>query len=275
MSNVVAYPGKSPAARMPVVFFGHGSPVIALEDNATTESWADIGRQCPKPSAILCISAQWRTRGTAATAMAWPRTIHDVSGFPDALYRLRYPAPGDPALARRVQALLSPIPLKLDQSWGLDHGSWSVLMKAFPAADIPVVQLSMDIEKQAADHYRIGQMLRPLRDEGVLIVGTGNVVHNPGLSDWNSAAPPYEWAVRFNAFVRRSIARNDRDGLINYAVAGQDARLAVPRPSHYWPLLYAMGARDENDLVSFGPDHIEYRSRSMMTVVLGARADAA
>ncbi len=271
MAKVVPFP---PRSRMPTVFFGHGSPIIALETNATTETWSDIAATIPRPKAILCISAHWLTRGTAVTAMRRPRTIHDCDGFPDALYDVRYPAPGDPALARRVKTLLSPLPVRLDSDWGLDHGAWSVLMKAYPAADVPVVQLSMDIEKSAAEHYRIGRMLQPLRDEGVLIVGTGNVVHNPGLSDWNSVAPPYEWALRFNDFVRRAIARNEHEKLIDYA-ALRDAQLAVPNPSHFWPLLYAMGARCDSDRASFGPSHIEYRTLSMMTVVLESAAHAA
>jgi 4,5-DOPA dioxygenase extradiol len=275
MARVIPFAQKSHGPRMPAVFFGHGSPTIALENNATTETWSDIVESFPKPRAILCVSAHWLTRGTAVTAMRRPRTIHDVGGFPDALYDVRYPAPGNPALAQRVQALLSPLAVRLDEEWGLDHGVWSVLMKAYPAADIPVVQLSLDIGKSPAEHFRAGQMLRPLRDEGVLIVGTGNVVHNPGLSDWNSVAPPYEWAVRFNEFVRRSILRNEQEKLIDYAALGRDARLAVPNPNHFWPLLYAMGARCDSDRASFGPNHIEYRSLSMMTVVLESAAHAA
>jgi 4,5-DOPA dioxygenase extradiol len=274
MATIIPY-GRKSGRRMPVVFFGQGSPVLALEDNATTETWADIAQHLPRPKAILCISDHWLTQGTAVTAKARPRTIHDRAGFPQPLYDLCYPAPGDPALARRVRALLSPADVRLDSNWGFDHGSWPVLMKAFPAADIPVVQLSLDMTRSPAEHYRIGQLLRPLRDEGVLIVGTGNVVHNRALSDWNSAARPYEWAVRFNEYVRRSIARNDQEKLINYAAAGQDAQLAVPSPEHYWPLLYVMGARADDDRATFGTNHIEYRSLSMMTVVLETRADAA
>lgn len=262
--------------RMPVVFFGHGSPTIALETNATTETWAGIANNIPRPKTILCVSAHWCTRGSAVTAMPQPATLHDYGGYPEAMFEMRYPAPGDPRLAARVRELLSPATdVRLDENWGLDHGAWSVLMKAYPDADIPVVQLSLDVAKTPAQHYQIGQLLRPLRDEGVLIVGTGNVVHNLKLLDWNSAAPPYEWATRFNEFIRQSIARNEQDKLINYTAAGQDAQLAVPSPDHYWPLLYVMGARGDDDKVTFGLNHIEYRSLSMMTVVLNNQADAA
>jgi len=261
---------------MPVIFFGHGNPIIALENNATTETWASIADHFPKPRAILCVSAHWCTRGTAVTAMAKPKTIHDFGGYPQAMFDVDYPAPGDPGLAARVRELLLPVTnVRLDENWGLDHGAWSVLIKAYPAADIPIVQLSLDVAKTPAQHYEIGQRLRPLRDEGVLIIGTGNVVHNRKMLDWNSAAQPYTWATRFHEFVRQSIVRNDRHGLINYKDAGPDAELAVPSPDHYWPLLYAMGARDDMDEASFSPNHIEYRSLSMMTVVLNNRASAA
>jgi len=275
-AQVTALARKRRPRRMPVAFFGHASPTIALENNATTEAWAEIACSIPRPRAILCVSARWCTRGTAVTAMRQPNTLHDYGGYIDAMFEMRYPAPGDPGLARRVQELLAPeVPVRLDENWGLDHGAWSVLMKAYPKADIPVVELSLDVAQTPAGHYRIGQMLQPLRDEGVLIVGTGNVVRNNKLVHWNSAAPPYDWAMRFNDFVRESIARNERDKLINYALAGQDARLAVPSPDHYWPLLYVMGARSNDDQVSFGLNHIEHRSISMMTVVLNNQADAA
>jgi 4,5-DOPA dioxygenase extradiol len=260
--------GIHDSRRMPAIFFGHGSPLIALEDNATTETWAAIAAHLPKPRAILCISAHWCTRGSAVTAMAKPKTLHDFGGFPQALYDLDYPAPGDPGLAARVRELLAPVSdVRLDENWGLDHGAWSVLMKAYPQADIPIVQFSLDVAKTPAQHYEIGRRLRPLRDEGVLIVGTGNVVHNLKLLDWNSAAPPFAWATRFQDFVRDSIAGNAGDKLINYRDACPDAPLAVPSPDHYWPLLYVMGARSEEDAVSFSPCHIEHRSLSMMTVV--------
>lgn len=258
--------------RMPVIFFGHGSPINALEDNAVTETWAGIARRISRPSAILCISAHWCTMGTAVTAMDKPKTIHDFGGYPQPLFDLQYPAPGDPALAARARALLTPVSdVRLDENWGLDHGAWTVLMKAYPAADIPIVQLSLDVAKTPAQHYEVGRRLKPLRDEGVLILATGNVVHNLKLWNWNSAAPPYSWATRFQDFVRDSIADNDMDRLINYNDASPDAPLAVPSPDHYWPLLYAMGARDDGDSATFSPSHIEHSSLSMMSVIFDDR----
>jgi len=261
-------------ARLPVVFFGHGSPMIALDTNDTTRSWAAtaarIERGFGRPRAILCISAHWITHGTAVTAMAAPRTIHDFGAFPQALFDVQYPAPGDPVPAARVRDLLAPRPVALDGSqWGLDHGTWSVLCKAYPDADIPVVQLSMDGDQGPEFHYAIGQRLRPLRDEGVLIVGTGNIVHNlPRMNFQNREMKPYDWAARFNDHVRDAILTNRPEQAIGFASLGRDAQESVPTPEHYWPLLYVLGARDEGDVPRFGPDHIEHGSLSMTSVML-------
>ena len=261
-------------ARMPVVFFGHGSPMIALESNDTTRRWAAIARASDKGfgphRAILCISAPWLTRGIAVTAMPAPRTIHDFGAFPQALFDVQYPAPGDPALARRVRELLAPLPVTLDEAqWGLDHGAWSVLMKAYPDADVPVVQLGMDAERPPSWHHAIGQRLRPLRDEGVLIVGTGNVVHNLSRMDWQRRdAPAFDWARRFHDHVHDAILHDRPQAAIEFAALGEDARAAVPTPEHYWPLLYVLGARAAGDVPRFGPDHLEHGSLSMLSVVL-------
>lgn len=258
-------------SRMPVVFFGHGSPMIALETNATTRTWAAIADAIGTPRAILCVSAHWFTRGTGVTAMPQPRTIHDFGAFPQALFDVQYPAPGSPELAARVRDLLSPDPVHLDQSqWGLDHGTWSVLVKAFPKADVPVVQLSMDGTKPPAWHFAMGERLRPLRDEGVLIIGTGNIVHNLPRMDWSDKmCPPFPWAKRFNDHIRAAIAEDRGEDVVNYASQGQDAALSVPTPDHYWPLLYIMGARHRGEPVWFGPDHIEHGSLSMLSAVIG------
>ena len=177
--------------RLPIVFYGHGSPMIALEKSDTTAAWRAIAQTIGTPKAILCISAHWLTRGTAVTGMPQPRTIHDFGAFPQALFDMRYPAPGSPALAQRVVDLLAPLPVRLDEEWGLDHGTWTVPHHAYPDADIPVVQLSMDVDAKPAQHWEIGKMLRPLRDEGVLIMATGNIVHNLPAMDWeNPDAPP-------------------------------------------------------------------------------------
>lgn len=194
--------------RMPALFLGHGSPMNVLEDNLYTQTWQQLGQTLPRPQAILAISAHWYTRGTAVTAMDKPRTIHDFGGFPQALFDINYPAPGSPALAKRVQQLLAPLAVQADDSeWGLDHGAWGVLAKMYPAADIPVVQLSIDGTRDAEYHFRLGQKLSALRDEGVMIVASGNVVHNLRMMRWQGSQEPYPWAVSFNQYVRDNLAQ--------------------------------------------------------------------
>jgi 4,5-DOPA dioxygenase extradiol len=260
---------------LPVIFFGHGSPMIALQTNSTTAVWRELGNRW-RPKAILCVSAHWCTRGTAVTAMATPQTIHDFGAFPQALFDVQYPAPGSPELAARVRDLLAPLPVALDQSWGFDHGTWSVLVKAYPAADIPVVQLSMDATQPPAHHFAIGRKLAALRDEGVLIVGTGNVVHNLGLMNWSSAAAkPFDWAQHFDDYVRDALLERDFEKLVTYAQLGRDAQLSVPTPDHYWPLLYAAGASREEDAISFPVERIEHGSLSMRSVLFDSAAPSA
>jgi 4,5-DOPA dioxygenase extradiol len=259
-------------ARLPAVFFGHGSPAVALETSDTTRLWAEIAAEIGKPKAILAISAHWLTRGVAVTAMARPKTIHDFGrSLPSPLFDIQYPAPGDPALAGRVRDLLAPTPVHLDQGeWGLDHGTWSVLCKAYPDADVPVVQLSMDATKPPAWHYEIGRRLAPLRDENVLIVGSGNIVHNLGVMSWEGRqAPPYDWAARFNAAMRAAIDADAAQSVIDYAALGRDAALAVTDPDHFWPLLYVLGARAPAEPVRFFNERFEYKSLSMMSVMVG------
>ncbi len=257
--------------RLPIVFFGHGSPMIALEKNAVTRTWHEMAQHIGKPKAILCISAHWQTRGTAVTAMAQPRTIHDFGAFPQALFDMQYPAPGDPELAARVQELLAPMPVKLDANWGLDHGTWSVLVHAYPEADIPVVQLGMDIGKTPAEHWEVGRLLRPLRDEGVLIMGTGNIVHNLPAMDWgNPNAVPYPWAEQFNSVMCEAIATDTPQTLIDYESLGDAARLSVPGADHFLPLLYVLGARHEGETAEFNPHFIHHKSLSMTSVLIGA-----
>jgi 4,5-DOPA dioxygenase extradiol len=260
-------------ARRPAVFFGHGSPTVALEESETTRLWAAIAAEIGKPKAILAISAHWLTRGVAVTAMARPKTIHDFGrSLPAPLFDVQYPAPGDPALAARVRDLLAPAtPVHLDESqWGLDHGTWSVLCKAWPGADVPVVQLSMDAAQPPAWHYDIGRRLAPLRDEDVLILGSGNIVHNLGVMSWEGrTAPPYDWAVRFNAAMRAAIEADDAAAVINYAALGQDAALSVADPDHFWPLLYVLGARAPGERVRLFNEAFEFKSLSMMSVLVG------
>ena len=261
--------------RMPVIFFGHGSPMNTLAHNAYTEAWRKLGAAVPRPKAILAISAHWYTRGTAVTAMAEPRTIHDFGGFPQALFDIQYPAPGDPALAMRVRELLVPVAISLDQSWGLDHGTWSVLVHAFPEADVPVVQLSMDGTKPAQFHYDIGKRLAPLRDEGVLIVGSGNVVHNLMLMRRDASFPAYDWARRFNEQVRAALANGEHQALIDYGHWGEDARLSVPTPEHYLPLLHIAALQDEGEAMAVAVDGYDLGSLSMLSVAAGMPAGRA
>jgi 4,5-DOPA dioxygenase extradiol len=263
MTSTPSYP------RMPVIFFGHGSPMNALDDNRATRAWAALGASVAKPRAILMISAHWLPRGVAVTAMDAPRTIHDFGAFPAALFAQRYPAPGDPALARRVAELLAPEPVKLDETWGFDHGTWSVLLKAYPDADIPVVQLGLDRTRDARAHYELGRALRPLRDEGVLIAASGNVVHNLGAMDWRARDSAYDWAQSFNDYIVDAIVENRPEDAIRFMERGAMAERSVPSPDHYWPLLYALGARHADDPVRLETNFLEHGSLSMLSFMLG------
>jgi 4,5-DOPA dioxygenase extradiol len=256
---------------MPVVFFGHGTPMNAIWQNDYTRAWAATGASLPRPKAILVISAHWYTRGTWVTAMPEPPTLYDFGGFTD-LEQLTYPAPGDPALAERVQALLAPHPVGLDEAeWGFDHGTWSVLFHAFPEAAIPVIQLSIDGTKPAGFHYELGKLLAPLRDEGILIMGTGNVVHNlSGFVRGQPGARAFEWAARFEEKVKESLLGGDDAALINYMTLTPDARLALPSPEHYLPLLYLIGLRRPGEEITFPVEGIDGRSVSMLTFQIGA-----
>jgi 4,5-DOPA dioxygenase extradiol len=257
---------------MPVIFFGHGSPMNTLASNRYTEAWRRLGASVPTPKAILAISAHWVTRGTAVTAMAKPRTIHDFGGFPQALYDIKYPAPGDPVLAARVRQLLAPCDVHLDQAWGLDHGTWSVLVHAFPDAGIPVVQLSMDGTKPARFHYDLGKQLAPLRDEGVLIVGSGNVVHNLMLMRRGDGAAAYDWSKRFNEQVRAALVSGKHQVLIDFEYLGEDARLSVPTPEHYLPLLYIAALQAADESIDFAVDGYEAGSLGMLSAAAGMPA---
>jgi 4,5-DOPA dioxygenase extradiol len=256
---------------LPVLFFGHGNPMNAIEENAYTQTWAAIGRRLPKPKAILAISAHWYLPATLVTAMERPRTIHDFGGFPRPLYEVVYPAPGDPALAARVQELVAPVAtVERDQSWGLDHGTWSVLCRVFPAADIPVVQLSIDETQAPAFHYDVGRSLAPLRDEGVLVIGSGNLVHNLHAYAWGRhPVDPFDWAVRFEEHVRDLLTADDVEPLIDYESLGRDALLSVPTPDHYLPLLYVLGLRREEDRVTFPVEGVDGGSISMLSIEIG------
>jgi len=255
---------------LPALFVGHGNPMNALEDNAWTRGWAALGSSLPRPHAVLSISAHWYISATAVTAMAAPRTIHDFGGFPRELYQVRYAAPGEPALARRVQQLLAPLEVAADDAWGLDHGTWSVLHHVFPRADVPVVQLSLDETQPSAFHYELGRKLRALRHEGILLVGSGNVVHNLHAYAWGRhPQEPYDWAVRFEAQVRQALIAGDRAMLVDYEAQGSDAQLSVPTPEHYLPLLYVLGASERDEPVSFPVEGMDGGSVSMLAVQFG------
>jgi 4,5-DOPA dioxygenase extradiol len=253
--------------RMPAIFFGHGNPMNALSNNTYTERWRTIGLHLPEPKAILSISAHWFVPEVAVTEIPSPRTIHDFGGFPQELFQVQYPAPGNPELARQIQKLLGPLPVALDHSWGLDHGTWSVLRHVYPDADIPVVQLSIDETQPASFHFEIGRRLAPLRDEGVLIMGSGNLVHNLHTYGWGRQIPtPYDWAVRFEITARELIEAGHYDPLINYESLGPDALLSIPTPDHYFPLLYVLGSRQENEAVTFPVEGVDGGSISMLSV---------
>jgi 4,5-DOPA dioxygenase extradiol len=256
--------------RLPALFLGHGNPMNALQSNAWTRGWAALGRTLPRPRAVLSISAHWYIEGTAVTAMDAPRTIHDFGGFPRELFAVRYPAPGDVALAAHVQRLLAPLPITADQQWGLDHGTWSVLCHLFPQADVPVVQLSIDETQPPSFHYELGARLRPLRDEGILLLGSGDIVHNLHAYAWGRhPQEPYGWALRFEARVRELLASGDHTPLIEYPTLGREAMLAVPTPEHYLPLLYVLGATVAGEPVSFPVEGMDGGSVSMLAVQVG------
>jgi 4,5-DOPA dioxygenase extradiol len=255
---------------MPAIFFGHGNPLNALARNTYTEGWAAIGKTIPRPNAVLCVSAHWYLPGTAVTATAAPRTIHDFGGFPRELYEVEYPAPGSPELAQLVRDLLAPVPVAMDESWGLDHGTWSVLCHVFPEADIPVVQLSIDETQPPAFHYEIGQRLSSLRDEAVLVIGSGNIVHNLHTYAWGRhEVEPFDWAVRFEKQARDFLKEGNDAPLVHYESLGRDAILAAPTPDHYLPLLYVMGLRRNGEGVSFPIEGFDGGSISMLTVQIG------
>ncbi|HEV7473905.1 MAG TPA: 4,5-DOPA dioxygenase extradiol [Pyrinomonadaceae bacterium] len=256
--------------RMPAIFFGHGNPMNAVLKNNYTAGWAAIGESIPRPRAILCVSAHWYLPGTAVTAMSSPRTIHDFGGFPRELYQVEYPAPGSPQLAGRIRELLAPLPVELDQNWGLDHGTWSVLVHVYPRADIPVLQLSIDETRPSEFHYQLGKLLAPLRDEGVLVIGSGNLIHNLHTYAWGKhEVEPFDWAVRFEKYAKELLLNGDDVPLVNYEALGQDALLSAPTPDHYLPLLYVIALRRENEAVSFPVAGFDGGSISMLTVQIG------
>ncbi|MBS0379649.1 MAG: 4,5-DOPA dioxygenase extradiol [Proteobacteria bacterium] len=256
---------------MPALFVGHGSPMNALGSNEWTRAWRALGESLPRPRAILSISAHWYIGGTALTAMPRPRTIHDFGGFPKALHEVQYPAPGDPGLAVDVKRLLDPLEVSLDEdSWGLDHGTWSVLVHLYPRADVPVVQLAIDARREPRFHYDLGSRLRELRARGILVLGSGDVVHNLRTYTWGErSTAAYSWATHFEALVRAHLDAGQHDPLIEYSGLGDEARAAVPTPDHYLPLLYVMGASVPGERVSYPVVGFDGGSVSMLAVQFG------
>lgn len=256
--------------RMPAVFLGHGSPLNTFADNQYTQAWRRLGETLPRPKSILAVSAHWYVPGTAVTALDRPPTIHDFGrGFPKELFAFEYPAPGSRQLTARTREVLAPLTVREDEKWGLDHGTWSVLKHVYPNADVPVVQLSIDSTHGAPFHYELGQRLSVLRDEGVLIAGFGNIVHNLAKLDWSDDAPAQPWASRFNDAARERILKRDHQPLVGYLTLGDDARPAIPTPEHYLPLLYVLGTQREDESASIVVDGIQNGSISMLSVMVG------
>lgn len=256
---------------MPALFMGHGSPMNAIEDNVYTRGMEQIAKNLPEPKAILCISAHWETRGTYVTAMEHPRTIHDFGGFPRALYEVQYPAPGAPELARRVQELVKSTHVELNEDWGLDHGCWSVVKFLYPIANVPIAELSIDYSQPAAYHYALAKELTALRSEGVMIVASGNIVHNLRRIDWahiEDAGFGYDWADRFNEKVKRLIVEGYDESLLKMDRKEEDYRFAVPSPDHFLPLLYVLGVRTKDDKATFFNDSLVGGSLSMTSLML-------
>lgn len=252
---------------MPVLFVGHGSPMNAVEDNEFSREWAKVGKCLPTPKAILCISAHWETTGTRITAMPEPATLYDFQGFPKELYEKRYPAPGDPELARSIKKSISDVAIHLDFGWGLDHGTWSVLSRMFPQADIPVLQLSLDFDQGSLYHYELGQKLKYLRNQDVLILGSGNMVHNLRALVWKDTA--FDWAEEFDSRLTEAIQSGDHQTLISYERMGDQAHLAIPTNEHFLPLLYVLALREPSDTVHFFCDRVTLGSISMRSIQFG------
>jgi len=255
--------------KMPVLFLGHGSPMNAIEENQFVTGFRDLAKTLPKPNAILCISAHWFTNGTKVTAMEMPRTIHDFGGFPQALFEVQYPASGSPELARETKELLLPTDIELDEKWGLDHGAWSVIKHLYPDADIPVIQLSIDYTKPAQYHFDLAQKLSALRTKGILIIGSGNIVHNLGLVDFRNFEKDnygYDWAIEARGKINNYLLEGNFQPLIDYEKQSKAFQLAIPTPEHYLPLIYTLGLKGKTEELSLFNDKLVAGSLSMTSV---------
>ncbi len=273
LSEVVRVHGDDQAnPLMPVLFVGHGSPMNAIEENEFAAGWREMGKKLPRPAAILCVSAHWQSKGTKVTAMEEPETIHDFGGFPRELYEVQYPAPGSPDLARTTAGTVRDRVIELDITWGLDHGAWSVIRRMYPDADIPVVELSLDYQLTPEQHYDLARELAPLRRKGVLIIGSGNMVHNLGLVSWEHLNTPgyaYDWALEADAAMKKSILGGDHAPLISFGSQGRAFRLAIPTPEHFLPLLYSLALREKDEPVELFNDRPVAGSLTMTSVRIG------
>ena len=254
--------------RLPALFVGHGNPMNALEDNDYTRAWIKLASEIPKPQAILCISAHWLTKGTLVTAMEKPKTIHDFGGFPEELFQVQYPCDGSPRFAKEVQKVVGKTEVIPDNEWGIDHGTWSILKRMYPKADIPVIQLSIDYNKPAQYHYDLAKELSSLREKGVLIMGSGNIVHNLQLANF-SATEPYDWATEFDEKIKGFLLNHDHQQIIDYKNHGSSAKLSVPTPDHYYPLMYTLGLDDKTQDLTFPVEGMAFGSGSMRCVRIG------
>lgn len=253
---------------MPVIFVGHGNPMYAIAENEFTRTWQQLGQILPKPQAIVVISAHWETVGTYITAMARPRTIHDFYGFPQALFDVQYNAAGNPQLARKIADKLQQTNVQADENWGLDHGAWSVLRHIYPEANVPTIQLSLDTTKAVSEHYSLAKELQFLRNNGVLIVGSGNIVHNLRLADFNKTSGD-DWAIAANETLKKLVLADDHESLINYERLGKNIGLAIPTPEHYLPLLYILALKNKGETTEIFNDAVELGSLSMTSFKFG------
>jgi 4,5-DOPA dioxygenase extradiol len=269
--NQLMFSGDN-TSRMPVLFVGHGSPMNAIEENEFVQGWRNLGKTLPHPKAILCISAHWETRGTYVTAMSNPKTIHDFGGFPKALYEVEYPAPGSTELANETKRTITKTSVGLDEKWGLDHGAWSVIRRMYPDADVPVIQISLDYGQPPQYHFELAKELSALRNKGVLIIGSGNMVHNLRMVAWDKMNEPdfgFDWAIAANDKFKSLIESGNFKSLINYTSLGREVQLAIPTPDHYLPLLYSLALKEKDEPISFFNDKPVMGSLTMTSVKIG------
>lgn len=270
INSLITFGENTP--RMPVLFVGHGSPMNAIEENEFVKSWRNLGKIIPKPKAILCVSAHWETKGTYVTSVSKPQTIHDFGGFPNALNEVQYPSPGSPELASEIKRVITKTTVGLDEKWGLDHGAWSVIRRIYPEADIPVIEFSLDYTQGPQYHYELAKEISVLRNKGVLIIGSGNMVHNLRMIAWDKMNEPeygFDWAIQANDKFKQLIQSGNHKELINYTALGREVQLAVPTPDHYLPLLYVLALKVEEDAISFFNDKPVMGSLTMTSLRIG------